>query len=286
MSREPPPARADSAAPEGIGRDDFDEIRALVYARSGITLGEGKQALVSARVGKRMRSLGLEDFGAYLAYVKGEGGEEEVVHLLDAISTNVTSFFREPAHFDFIRDEVRGWLAAGQRRFRFWSAASSTGEEPYTLAMTLADLGADGGMDARILATDISTRVLREAQRGIYPAARAASVPADRLSRHFLRVRDGETEAFEARASLREMVVFRRLNLALPPFPMKGPMDVILCRNVMIYFDARVRERLVAEFHRLLKPGGYLLIGHTESLTGLSTPFRPLRPSIYRKAGP
>jgi chemotaxis protein methyltransferase CheR len=261
----------------------FDDFRALVYSRSGISLQAGKEALVSARVGKRMRALGVDDFQAYLDWVQGEGGEEEMVQLLDAISTNVTSFFREPAHFDFLREAMRRWVDAGQRRFRFWSAASSTGEEPYSLAMTLLDCMPPADCDLRILATDISTRVLRAAGAGVYPASKVSELPPGCLERHFVRRRSSEGVSFGVSERLRALVLFKRLNLAFPPFPMRGPMDAILCRNVMIYFDGAVRERLVAEFHRLLKPGGYLLVGHAESLAGLRVPFRTLRPSVYVK---
>jgi chemotaxis protein methyltransferase CheR len=266
-----------------MSRDSFDEFRSLVYSRSGITLGQGKEALVSSRVGKRMRQLGLGDFRSYLDWVKGEGGEDEMVQLLDAISTNVTSFFREPAHFDFIRGAMDGWLAKGQTRFRIWSAASSTGEEPYTLAMTLRECRFAPECDIRVLATDISTRVLKAAQEGIYPEAKMANLPAGYASRYFTKHRDRDSAVYSAGESLRSLILYKRLNLAFPPFPMQGPMDLILCRNVMIYFDNRVREKLLAEFHRLLKPGGYLLVGHSESLTGLSGGFKSIRPSIYRK---
>jgi chemotaxis protein methyltransferase CheR len=273
-----------------MDKSTFDELRSLVYAKSGITLQDGKEALVSARVGKRMRKLGLDAFGAYLERVKGAGGEEEMVQLLDAISTNVTSFFREPQHFDFVRETVEAWHRKGQTRFRFWSAASSTGEEPYTLAMTLRDCLPPSGSgpqstpegDVRILATDISTRVLEVARNGTYPEAKVAELPQGAAARHFTRSREGGT--CTAHEGLRSMILFKRLNLAFPPFPMQGPMDIILCRNVMIYFDNRVRSRLVAEFHRLLKPGGYLLVGHAESLTGISNGFKTVRPSIYLKA--
>jgi chemotaxis protein methyltransferase CheR len=273
--------------PVELDPDAFDEFRSLVYDRSGITLQTGKEALVSARVGKRMRKLGVADFRSYLDWVKGEGGEEEMVQLLDAISTNVTSFFREPEHFAFVREAMAGWLRQGQRRFRLWSAASSTGEEPYTLAMTLADLQPPADCDIRILATDISTRVLEAARAGVYDAAKLGSLPAGVRDRWFVRPRAAGRDAGDAWAvadRLKGMILFKRLNLAFPPFPMRGPMDLILCRNVMIYFDNRVRQRLIAEFHRLLRPGGYLLVGHAESLAGLTSGFRSLRPSVYAKS--
>jgi chemotaxis protein methyltransferase CheR len=264
---------------------EFEEFRTLVYETSGITLGEGKESLVSARIGKRMRALGIDDFRSYLDCLRegerrGEG--DEMVHMLDAISTNVTSFFREAEHFSFIREKVGEWMQGGQKRFRFWSAASSSGEEPYTLAMTLCECGL-GGSDTRILATDLSTRILAAAQEGVYARAKLASLPAGFASKYFAPLREAPDRMAVA-DRLRSMVTFKRLNLAFPPFPMKGPMDFILVRNVMIYFDNDVRKKLIGDCHRLLKPGGFLLVGHAESLNGLISGFKCIRPSIYMKA--
>lgn len=262
---------------------EFGEFRDLVYRTSGITLGEGKESLVSARLGKRMRALGLTGFRDYLDHLRGGNGQDEMILMLDAISTNVTSFFREPEHFAFVEEQVAGWLKKGQSRFRFWSAASSSGEEPYSLAMTLAGCGFPSGADARILATDISTRILEAARAGVYAGSRLEGLPAGHVQRHFRPVRGSSPAAFSVSEDLKRLVLFRRLNLSDPPFPMRGPMDVILVRNVMIYFDNAVRRRLLGECHRLLKPGGYLLVGHAESLTGVAGEFKCIRPSIYVK---
>ncbi len=267
-----------------IDRKSFEAFRELVYGHAGIVLGEGKQALVSSRIGKRMRQLGLERFPDYLDWVKGEGGEDEMVQMLDAISTNVTSFFREPEHFEFLKKRLEEWTAKGESRLRIWCAASSSGEEPYTLAMTVRESIPESVRDAKILATDISTKVLSIARQGVYPAARMDTLPAGFAQRYFERVGSRESPTWSARPALRELLRFARLNLAEPPFPMQGPMDFIFCRNVMIYFDNPVRQRLLSEFHRLLAPGGYLIVGHSESLTGLTSGFQSVRPSIYRKA--
>jgi chemotaxis protein methyltransferase CheR len=268
-----------------IDAESFAAFRELIYGRSGIVLGEGKQALVGSRIGKRMRQLGMSRFPDYLDWVRGKGGEEEIVRMLDAISTNVTSFFREAGHFDFLRERLEEWARRGGGRLRIWCAASSTGEEPYTLAMTVRECGPDPAWDVKILATDISTRVLAVAREGAYPAARLEALPPGFAQRYFERTGDRHDPVWSARPELRRLLRFARLNLAEPPFPMRGPMDFIFCRNVMIYFDNPVRQRLLAEFHRLLAPGGYLIVGHSESLTGLTTRFQSLRPSIYRKQG-
>ncbi|MDB5047335.1 MAG: methyltransferase, CheR-type [Fibrobacteres bacterium] len=265
---------------------EFEEFRTLVYETSGINLGEGKESLVSSRIGKRMRVLGMDDFRSYLDCLKHASGGDEMVHMLDAISTNVTSFFREPEHFDFVRDTVTEWMRKGQKRFRFWSAASSSGEEPYTLAMTLAECGLTADTDTRILATDISTRILASAREGVYSQSKLAGMPAGFAGKYFSPVRGASPAGSAVQDRLKAMIVFKRLNLAFPPFPMKGPLDIIMVRNVMIYFDNNVRRNLLADCYRLLKPGGYLLVGHAESLTGLVKEFKCIRPSIYQKPAP
>jgi chemotaxis protein methyltransferase CheR len=251
-----------------------------VYAHSGIALSNGKESLVSARVGKRMRALGLSDFDDYLNRLQDDKSGEETIQLLDAISTNVTSFFREPEHFDVVASACAQWMKEGQRRFRFWSAASSTGEEPYSLSMTLLETFGNVVSDWRILATDISTRVLQKAQEGVYKPDALKTVSAAYRDRYFREVR-GEEPRFQVKEVVRAPVTYRRLNLSTPPFPMKGPLDIVFCRNVMIYFDNDVRSRLLNEISRLLKPGGYLLVGHAESLTGLMCKLKAVRPSIY-----
>ncbi len=266
-----------------MNRETFDALRRLVYEQSGIFLSPGKEALVSARIGKRMRTLGIETYEGYLRHLRSGDDEDELIHMLDAISTNVTRFFREEEHFEFLRDIFRGWLAGGQTRFRFWSAACSTGEEPYSMAMTLLDVLGGGKADTRILATDISTSVLRKCLAGTYDEERTQSMPPGFRERYFDRVNGSDPPAYSASESLRRMILFRRLNLSTPPFPMRGPLDAVFCRNVMIYFDNTVRMRLLNEIHRLLKPGGYLFVGHAESLTGMVSRFRVLKPSIYVK---
>ena len=262
-------------------RETMNRFRALVYDMSGITLGDKKEALVSARIGKRMRALNLETPEDYLRYVEQGEDAGELVQLIDAISTNVTSFFREADHFRFLAEVCEKWRAAGQRRFRLWSAASSSGEEPYSIAMTMLDtLGPD--YDVRILATDISTKVLAQATAGVYTPKRLSGCDRATVTRHFQKEVNGAVQ-FSVRPEVHRLCVFKQLNLSQPPFPMRGPLDAVFCRNVMIYFDTRVRTQLLREIHRLLKPGGYLFVGHAESLTGLDHSFKTVRPSICRK---
>jgi chemotaxis protein methyltransferase CheR len=261
----------------------FGLFRDLVYERSGIALADGKEVLVEARVAKRMRALGLHDHRDYYEVVVADPSGDELVRLLDAISTNVTAFYREEDHFSFLSEQLARWLAAGQRRFRLWCAASSTGEEPYTIAITLAEAFTGHAVDARLLATDINTDVLRSAQRGVYAPDRVKPVPAERRARWFVRVETPDGPCAAVRDELKDLVLFRRLNLAHTPYGLKGPLDVVFCRNVMIYFDRDLRQRLVAEAFRLLRPGGILMVGHAESLTGLGDRWRMVRPSVYQK---
>ncbi len=261
----------------------YNKFKDLVYEKAGIHLGDQKQALVAARVSKRLRELNLSDYREYLKYLREDKTEGELVHLLDAISTNVTSFFRESVHFDFLQEKMKVWLGQGQRRFRFWSAASSSGEEPYTMAMVLKEATAGYNVDMRILATDISTRILARAEEGFYPAEKASAVPSNLLNKYFEKTETEKGHGYRVSKNLRDMILFKRLNLSKPPFPMKGPMDAVFCRNVMIYFDNDVRRRLLSEVQRLLKNDGYLFVGHAESLAGQLCTLANVKPSIYVK---
>ncbi len=257
----------------------FEKFRKLVYDHAGIELQAGKEVLVSARISGRLRALGITQEAEYLELLSTDPGCEEMTNFLDVISTNFTHFFREPGHFELLAEECATAVAAGQPEFRVWCAASSSGEEPYSLAMVLEDRLAHHHVDWRLLATDISTRVLAAAQKGVYSAEAVKPVPEPLRSR-FLQESGTSAEVVE---SLREKVKFARLNLARPPYPMRGPFDVVFCRNVMIYFDTKVRQGLVTQVERLLRPGGLLVVGHTETLHAVSTGLETVSPSVYRK---
>jgi chemotaxis protein methyltransferase CheR len=271
------------AKKDAMDKATFKRLQRIVYEKSGIALSDNKDALVSARVNKRLRALGIPDPQTYLKYVLKDETGEEIVNLLDVISTNVTGFFREQHHFVFLSKAVSEWRAEGQRAFRFWSAGSSTGEEAYSIAMTVLEALDGVRCETRILATDISTRVLEEARAGSYDSSRMKDVPRPLQLRYFEPDGDSQDRCLRAKPVLRKTIVFRRLNLASPPFPMRGPFDAVFCRNVMIYFDDAVRRRLLGEVYRLLRPGGYLMVGHAESLISYDTNFKPVRPSTYVK---
>ncbi|MDD9971095.1 MAG: protein-glutamate O-methyltransferase CheR [Myxococcales bacterium] len=259
----------------------FVAIRRIVFEQSGISLKGDKRTLVAARLGKRMRRLGIPTYRAYLQRLRDCRTGAELTFLLDAISTNVTSFFREADHFDLLRCAYGEWRGKGQTRFRIWCAASSSGEEPYSMGITLHDVGVRG-CDVKILGTDISTEILRKAMRARYAKKSIEPVPVLLRDRYFKRLAPDE---YEVTPAVRDMVVFRQTNLSKLPTPLKGPLDVIFCRNVMIYFEDALRRRLVEEFERLLKPEGYLVVGHSESLVGMQGGLKMVRPSVYRKGG-
>jgi chemotaxis protein methyltransferase CheR len=267
---------------EQINHGQYVAIRDLVYSRAGITLGDSKQALVQARLAKRLRVLGLSNYDEYMDVLAGQGADEEIVHLLDAISTNFTSFYRDEKHFELLTEIVKTAVADGKGRFRLWCAAAATGEEPYTLSMVCQEAAGADLKDLRILATDISTRALESCLRGSYDEQKLASVP-ESLKRKWWNFEEG---SYTAKQALRAPLSFARLNLVEAPYPMGGPMDAIFCRNVMIYFDREGRSRFVREAMRLLAPGGYLFVGSSESLSGISEGMRTEMPSVYRKGKP
>lgn len=270
-----------------MNKSTFDEIRQLVYDHSGITLGPTKMALVDARIGKRLRVLNLPTPEAYVEFLKQRGNQEEFTHFIDVISTNVTSFFRESDHFDFMTDTVKNWAAQGQRKFRFWSAACSTGQEPYSMAITLLEALKGFTVDTKILATDISTEVLELCKQGIYREDKIDGVNTLQRQKFFNRAADPAGQStekfFQINDEVKRLVAFSRINLSSTPYPMKGPMDMIFVRNVMIYFDNELRARILSEAQRLLRPGGFLLVGHSEGLTGQITDLKLHSASIYTK---
>ncbi|MDB5294046.1 MAG: protein-glutamate O-methyltransferase CheR [Phycisphaerales bacterium] len=269
---------------------EFRRVSELVHRHCGISLNDGKMSLVQARLAKRLRAGRFGTVTAYLDHVQADPGGSEFTELIDAISTNLTSFFREDDHFRYLADHgVPGMLArrrgaAGGARVRAWSAACSTGEEPYSLAMTLLDaLGPKAGsVDLKILATDICTRVLRTAEAGVYDEARVRSVPPDKRARYLRPERQGGRAAFKVVPEVRDAIRFRHLNLT-GAWPFAGPFQFIFCRNVMIYFDKPTQERLVGRFYDCLEPGGLLFTGHSESLTGVAHRFRYVQPTIYAR---
>jgi chemotaxis protein methyltransferase CheR len=272
---------------------DLSRIVRLVYQRSGITLHSGKRALVLSRLQKRLRSGGFTSFTAYLEHVERDQSGAEITTLLDAIATNHTSFFREPEHFEFLTSKVLPTIGTG-RPIRVWSAACSSGEEPVTIAITLLDALAatrDSKVDRtspqdagriRLLATDLSTKALAQASSGVYRMERVADIPIETLRRHFQKGLGEQAGTARVAPHVRKLIEYRQLNF-LEAVDLSERFDVIFCRNVMIYFDRDVQQRVVSLLERHLAPGGHLFISHSESLNGTTHGLRWVAPAIYQR---
>ena len=262
---------------------ELDRIVQLVYERSGITLHRGKRALVVARLHKVLKSGGFKSFSAYVRHVEGDRSGQELSTLLDAITTNHTSFFREDEHFHYLTGRVLPPLVAGRRPVRVWCAACSTGQEPVSIAVSLLEsMPASQHSQIRLLASDISTKALKTASAGVYPARTATGVPPSLLKAHFERGLGGEEGKLRIKAHLRRGIEYRRLNL-IEVDSIEETFDVVFCRNVMIYFDKAVQQRVVAMLERHLAPDGYLFIAHSESLNGLSHGLKWMAPAVYQR---
>lgn len=267
---------------------EFNLLSRLVYDNIGIKLGPAKKELLRTRLSKRLRALEISSFREYYKYATREN-HKELNHLFDAISTNLTSFFREEQHFDFIVRHVLPGLIKERRKekklkLRIWSAACSTGEEAYSLAVMLSEFLDDISLwDIKILATDINTEVLAHAERGIYTEEKTKKISKKILKTYFLRGYGKKEGLVKVKKNLRDMIVFRRLNLKLPVYPFSNGFDFIFCRNVMIYFDKETQKNIIHNVYKHLRSGGYLFLGHAESLTGLSTPLVYIKPTIYMK---
>ena len=272
---------------EKLGDREFRLFSSLIYEKTGIFLKPEKKELLNARLAKRLRALGLTSFRDYYDLVVSDASGNELVQLIDAVSTNFTSFFREKAHFDFLQEKILPEMSAGPGRrdpLLFWSAASSSGEEPYTLAMVVDDYFRRRGEAAnfRVEATDISTRVLAAAEKGVYPEDRVHTVPREMLKRYFQKGVGRSAGYVRVKDSLKRFVRFSRFNL-MDEFRWQEPFDVIFCRNVMIYFNRETQERLVGKFYDAIVPGGYLIIGHSESISRLKHNFRQVAATAYRR---
>jgi chemotaxis protein methyltransferase CheR len=265
---------------------DFEKISSLVYQKCGINLHGGKKELVSARLGKRLREGGFSSFADYYRYTTSEEGTDELVRMIDSISTNLTYFFREESHFVKLSEilPILSGSAAQQKndpKLLIWCAGCSTGEEPYSVAITARESLVEQSVKVKILATDISTRVIGKASEGVYSADKAKNIPSQLVNKYFQR--NGKLPGdLHVKKEIRDMISFKLFNLMQTP-PAEGFFDIIFCRNVMIYFDKQTQQRLVGNFFNSLKKGGYFFIGHSESLTGLGHSFKYVEPSVYKK---
>jgi chemotaxis protein methyltransferase CheR len=281
-------AAAGLPAPASMTDESFRRFRELIRGTLGINITEAKRTMVQSRLARRLRALGLDSYEAYLDLLSSGDGAAELGHFFNAVTTNKTDFFREPFHFEFLRHTVLPRLVAGRGRFplvRMWSAGCSSGEEPYTLAMVASEFARDGHpFRPLIIASDVSGAVLEKARLAVYREEQAAPVPPELRRRYLLRGRDRGPQRGMVRIvpALRAMVEFRRLNFMDPDYGLPE-MDVVFCRNVIIYFDRPTQAAVLARICRHLRPGGYLFVGHSETLAGFSLPIEQVRPTVYRR---
>lgn len=266
---------------------EFNKFSDLIYRNVGIFMKLEKKELLNARLGKRLRACQLGSFQEYFDFIsRPDQQDQEFVKFLDSVSTNFTSFFREVSHFEYLKDNVLPELVAkkgGNTEFVFWSSASSSGEEPYTLAMFLNEFAElNPGFRYKILATDISTRVLAMAASGVYPIEQTSKMPRPILKKYFQKGVGASVGKVKIKKDLRRHVIFKRFNL-MDEFPWRGEIDVIFCRNVMIYFDRQTQERLISKFYHSLNAGGYLFIGHSESISSIKHDFTQVEATTYKK---
>ena len=272
---------------EMISTRDYARLRALIYDKAGIQLGEEKRTMLEVRIKRRLRALGIESYARYCDFLfSREGQRDELTPLLDVVTTNKTDFFREPRHFEFLTAKALGEMerrSAG-RPLLIWSAGCSSGEEPYTLAMVLSEYaGQHPGFRFRILATDICTQVLEKAPRAIYSSDVVRPVPSLLQRKYFLRSRDRSSERVKVAPELRHLVEFRRLNFMDAEYGLGEQADAIFCRNVLIYFDRPTQESILSKLCRNLVPAGFLFVGHSESLHDMNLPLQPVAPALYRR---
>jgi chemotaxis protein methyltransferase CheR len=273
---------------DGISAGDYKRLCALVYEQAGIQLGTQRRTMLEVRIKRRLKELDLHSYGDYCDYLFGKCGQrDEIVHLIDVVTTNKTDFFREPRHFEFLVNKAIPELTPGAgngRPFVVWSAGCSTGEEPYTLAMVMSECAATHpSFHFKILASDISTTVLRRAEMGVYSREMVEPVPTAMKHKYLMRSREPGVDRVRIVPELRRQIEFRRVNFMEEDFGVEETFDVILCRNVIIYFDRATQASVLRKLCEHLRPGGYLLVGHAEALHDMALPLLPVAPATYRK---
>ncbi len=275
-----PPSRDAGSREFAFTGADFERVRKLIYEHAGISLSATKQDMVYSRLARRLRETRLKSFGEYLALLE-RGDKVEWEKFVNSLTTNLTSFFREPHHFPILADHLK--KLQGKTQIKVWCCASSTGEEPYSIAITVAEVFNSFNTPVSIIATDLDTNVLSTASRGVYQADRVSKIPADRLNRFFVKT-PGQDDEYSVRPELRRMISFQRVNLLEPNWPVRGPIDVIFCRNVMIYFDKQTQYKILKRFAPLMSPDGLLIAGHSESFLHAADIFRSQGKTVYELA--
>ena len=273
----------DSAAREfSFSTADFERVRKLIYQHAGISLSPVKQDMVYSRLARRLRATGKSSFADYLDALEKNGGDEWE-RFVNSLTTNLTSFFREPHHFPIFAEHLR---KLGTRRpIRVWCSAASTGEEPYSIAITVAETFGSNASHVSIMASDLDTNVLATAQKGVYPIERVDKLSPERLRKFFLRGTGAQEGYVSVRPELKKMIQFQRINLLDQSYAVKGPLDVIFCRNVMIYFDKPTQYKILSRFAPLMQPDGLMFAGHSESFLHAADLFKSQGKTVYTLAG-
>lgn len=263
----------------------FKKLSSFLQSETGIKLPEVKKIMLQSRLYKRLRALEMENFDDYINYALKKGNEQEIINMIDVVSTNKTDFFREPGHFDFLTNEYIPYLAEKDKshHFKIWCAASSSGEEPYTLAITCENAKKKfPGLNYSILATDISTQMLDHGRKGIYSAEKVAQLPMSLKKEYFLRSVDQKKPTVKVVPKLQSHIMWSRLNLMDDYYTTKDKYDLVICRNVLIYFERHIQEQVINKLCRHLKPGGIFILGHSESIINMNVPLKQLKPTIYK----
>lgn len=267
--------------------EDFGRLSSFVIEELGIKMPSQKKIMLQCRLQKRVTDLKMASFSEYLELVFSDGQEDELIKMIDLVTTNKTDFFREPTHFSFLQEAVLPELCRSNLRnktIRIWSAACSSGEEPYTLSVVLKEfLSHHPEFDFEILGTDISLRTLRKAAMGIYPEERVTVIPMELKHKYFLRSKDPSDKTVRVIPEIRSKVTFRRMNLMDKNYDTDSDFDIIFCRNVLIYFDRNTQQTVINKLSSKLKPGGYFFLGHSESITNMKVPLRQVKPTVFIK---
>jgi chemotaxis protein methyltransferase CheR len=267
-----------------LSEADFAKLSKFIFTQYGIKMPPEKKIMLQSRLQKRLRALCIYSFKEYIDYVFGGNNNDEVIHMMDVVSTNKTDFYREPAHFEYLRNNLLPIIFESKRNIKVWSAGCSSGPEVYTLAIELSEFAAKNpGFDFSILGTDISTLMLKKAYSGIYPEEMVEVIPLELKRKYLLKSKDKEKKLVRINEQLRRKAKFQRLNFMDEHYPVNEQYDIIFCRNVLIYFDRETQEKVINKLCNFLKTGGIFFLGHSESITNINVPLKQIKPTVYSK---
>jgi chemotaxis protein methyltransferase CheR len=268
-----------------LKQSEFDKLSHYIFTNYGIKMPPAKKVMLQSRLQKRLRHLNIDNFKSYIDFVFSKNGEQEIIHMMDVVSTNKTDFFREPTHFEFMEEVILPEIYTNkQSDIKIWSAGSSSGEEAYTITMVMEEyIAKNGHINYQILGADISTDVLQKAVNGVYKFEKIATIPESLKKKYFLKSKDPTKKLVRVKPHLRTKVKFFRLNLMDSAYNAPKGFDIIFCRNTLIYFERETQENVINKLCNHLKPGGYFILGHSESITNMKVPLENIKPTIFRK---